>query len=104
MTTALSIIFFVFGLIIGSFLNVVIFRFNTHRTFGGRSGCMSCSHKLSWYELIPVFSFIGLRGRCKNCKINISYQYPLVEIITAFIFGILLETLSKIKTEFFKLE
>ena len=81
--------FFVLGLIIGSFLNVVILRFNTERSLGGRSGCMSCMNKLTWYELIPVFSFLGLRGRCKNCKTKISIQYPLVEFITGLIFAFL---------------
>jgi prepilin signal peptidase PulO-like enzyme (type II secretory pathway) len=48
---------------------------------------MTCQHKLSWYELIPVFSFIFLRGRCKDCKTKISRQYPIVELLTALIFG-----------------
>ncbi|MFH1200874.1 MAG: prepilin peptidase [bacterium] len=85
----LAIIFFIFGLIIGSFLNVVIIRLNTERSFGGRSGCMSCQNKLTWYELIPIFSFLGLLGRCKNCKTKISIQYPLVEFITGLIFALL---------------
>src|ERR1035437_10118568 len=89
MILILTIIFFVFGLIIGSFLNVVILRLNTQKSLGGRSGCMSCLNKLSWYELIPVFSFLGLRGRCKNCKAKISIQYPIVELITGFIFAAL---------------
>ena len=81
------ILFFILGLIIGSFLNVVIFRLNTARSLGGRSGCMSCQNKLEWYELIPVFSFIGLKGRCRNCKTKISIQYPLVELVTGFVFA-----------------
>ena len=89
----LAAIFFIFGLIIGSFLNVVIFRFNTQqtffKTFGGRSGCLSCQNQLTWYELIPVFSFLGLRGRCKNCKTKISFQYPAVELLTGLIFALL---------------
>jgi len=89
MITILTLIFLIFGLIIGSFLNVVILRLNTERSFGGRSGCMSCMNTLSWYELIPVFSFLGLRGRCKNCKAKISIQYPIVELITGFIFAAL---------------
>jgi prepilin signal peptidase PulO-like enzyme (type II secretory pathway) len=89
MLIILTTIFFIFGLIIGSFLNVVIIRFNTQKSFGGRSGCMSCQNKLTWYELIPVFSFLGLRGRCKNCKTKISFQYPLVELITGLIFALL---------------
>ena len=50
---------------------------------------MSCQNKLTWLELIPVFSFLGLRGRCKNCKTKISLQYPLVELITGLIFALL---------------
>src|ERR1035437_5579006 len=87
MVLILTIIFFVFGLIIGSFLNVVILRLNTKRSLGGRSACMSCMNKLSWYELIPVFSFLGLKGRCRNCKTKISIQYPLVELVTGLIFA-----------------
>ena len=86
MIFALTIIFLIFGLIIGSFLNVVIIRFNTERSLGGRSGCMTCQNKLVWYELIPVLSFLGLRGRCRNCKTKISIQYPLVELTTGLIF------------------
>src|ERR1035437_5647474 len=89
MVLILTIIFFVFGLIIGSFLNVVILRLNTQKSLGGRSACMSCMNKLSWYELIPVFSYLGLRGRCRNCKTKISIQYPLVELATGLIFGLL---------------
>jgi len=85
----LTIIFFVFGLIIGSFLNVVIIRLNTQKSFGGRSGCMVCMNQLTWYELVPVFSYLFLRGRCKNCKTKISIQYPLVELVTGIIFAVL---------------
>lgn len=83
----LTIIFFVLGLIIGSFLNVVIFRLNTERSFGGRSGCMICQNKLCWYELIPLVSFLGLKGRCRNCKAKISIQYPIVELISGLVFA-----------------
>jgi leader peptidase (prepilin peptidase)/N-methyltransferase len=89
MILSLTIIFFIFGLIIGSFLNVVILRLNTQKSLGGRSACMSCMNKLSWYELLPVFSYLGLRGRCRNCKTKISIQYPLVELATGLIFGLL---------------
>ncbi len=86
MITILAVVFFLLGLVIGSFLNVVIFRFNTHKSFKGRSGCMACQNQLSWYELVPVFSFLFLKGRCKNCKTKISIQYPIVELITGLIF------------------
>lgn len=82
-------IFFTLGLIIGSFLNVVILRFNTQKSLGGRSACMACQSRLQWYELIPLFSFLALRGRCKTCKTQISMQYPLVELITATLFALL---------------
>lgn len=88
----MSRFFFLFsaglGLIIGSFLNVVILRYNTGRTLGGRSGCLTCGHSLSWTELIPVFSFLRLRGRCGVCQAKISWQYPLVELATAGLFAL----------------
>lgn len=82
----MPLIIFIFGLIIGSFLNVVILRYNTGRSLGGRSACFSCGAKLSWYELLPVISFLGLRGRCRSCRSPISWQYPLVELSTACLF------------------
>ena len=87
MTFSIIIIFFILGLIIGSFLNVVILRYNTDRSLGGRSSCMSCESGLCWYELIPIVSFFVLKGRCKTCKTKISIQYPLVEIISGIIFA-----------------
>jgi len=77
---------FLFGLIIGSFLNALSFRLNTGLSMNGRSKCMSCSHKLYYYDLIPVLSFAYLRGHCRYCKSRVSYQYPFVEIITGFVF------------------
>ncbi len=85
----LTATFFILGLIIGSFLNVVIYRINTKKSLGGRSACMSCQSKLSWYELIPVFSFFTLMGRCRSCKTKISIQYPLVELASGLIFATL---------------
>lgn len=89
MIPILIIIFFVFGLIIGSFLNVVIYRLNTQKSFGGRSICLSCQKKLCWYELIPLASFFALGGRCRSCKTKISITYPLVEFSTGLIFALL---------------
>ncbi len=81
---------FLLGTIIGSFLNVVIYRFNTGRTpMDGRSICMSCSHNLSWYELIPILSFLVQKGRCRKCSSSISSQYPIVEFLTGFVFVLL---------------
>lgn len=83
----ISLIFsFIFGTIIGSFLNVVAIRFNTGTSLKGRSKCMSCGTTLTWKELIPLFSFAFQRGSCKNCKSKISWQYPLVEFILGLLF------------------
>lgn len=86
MNTLAYILIFLFGNIIGSFLNVVIYRFNSGKTLGGQSICMSCAKKLSWYELIPVFSFFMQSGKCRGCASRISHQYPLVEISTGIVF------------------
>ncbi|OGG42083.1 hypothetical protein A2837_00005 [Candidatus Kaiserbacteria bacterium RIFCSPHIGHO2_01_FULL_46_22] len=75
-----------FGLIIGSFLNVVIYRLHTGRSLNDRSHCLSCGHTLSWYELFPVFSYLVLRGRCRSCHSFIPYRYALVEMLTAAAF------------------
>lgn len=77
---------FLLGVIIGSFLNVVALRYNSGVSIKGRSFCMSCGKKLFWYELIPVFSFLFQKGKCNQCKAKISFQYPIVEIITGALF------------------
>lgn len=75
------------GLIIGSFLNVVIYRIGTGAGLGGRSACGSCDTQLRWFELIPVVSFLVLRARCRTCSSPISWQYPLVELATGLAFA-----------------
>ena len=85
-----EIFLFFFGLSLGSFLNSVIFRLETGGSFfRGRSFCPNCQHILSWQDLIPIFSFLILRGKCRYCQQKISWQYPLVEISTAVIFLII---------------
>jgi prepilin signal peptidase PulO-like enzyme (type II secretory pathway) len=85
---------FLFGLIVGSFLNCVIFRLEEGKSFlKGRSHCPHCKHILVWYDLIPVLSFIILKRRCRYCKKPISWQYPLVEIATGILFVLPLPTL-----------
>jgi leader peptidase (prepilin peptidase)/N-methyltransferase len=85
-TTITAIIIFFFGAIIGSFLNVVILRYRSGRTLGGRSACMTCSKTLSWFELIPIGSYLTQCGKCTGCKTRISAQYPIVETLTGFVF------------------
>lgn len=81
------IIVVLFGLSVGSFLNVVILRFDDFETIlKGRSHCPHCKKILKWYELIPLFSYLFLAGRCFTCKKTISLQYPLVEASTALTF------------------
>lgn len=87
--TTLWIIAIPFGLIVGSFLNVAILRMNTGMTLGGRSQCFACGTSLTWLDLVPVFSFLFLRARCRTCRAPISWQYPLVELLTAGLFGLL---------------
>jgi leader peptidase (prepilin peptidase)/N-methyltransferase len=81
---------FVFGTVVGSFLNVVSLRMNTGVGLGGRSKCMSCGKTLTWVELIPLFSFLFLGGACRKCKSKISWQYPLIEFIAGVIFTFIL--------------
>ncbi|MEK9209380.1 MAG: prepilin peptidase [Patescibacteria group bacterium] len=81
------IVVFVFGLIVGSFLNVVVLRLNTGEPIiRSRSKCFSCGHKLAVLDLIPLFSFLVQKGKCRYCQSKISFQYPLVELITGIVF------------------
>ena len=78
---------FLFGLIVGSFFNVCILRLPKDQDiFLKSSACLNCGNELKWFHNIPLFSFIFLMGKCFFCKKKISFQYPIVEIITAFIF------------------
>jgi len=81
------IIAFVLGVLIGSFLNVVIIRIPKDESivFGG-SHCVKCNHKLQPWHNIPLFSWLFLRGKCAYCKAPISIQYPIVELLSALIF------------------
>jgi leader peptidase (prepilin peptidase)/N-methyltransferase len=93
---------FMFGMCIGSFLNVCIYRLPSSMSIlkPSRSFCPQCKSAIKFYDNIPVFSYIWLKGRCRNCKSSISLRYPLVELITGilaisilFLFGLTLEGL-----------
>ncbi len=74
-----SLIVFVFGTIWGSFLNVLLWRLPENQTIGGRSHCRSCHQTLAWYDLVPILSFVFLRGRCRYCQNKIHNRYPIIE-------------------------
>ena len=73
---------FLYGLCIGSFLNVCIYRIPKKENIAtNRSHCMSCNNTLKWYDLVPLFSYLFLGGKCRYCKAKVSIQYPLVEAL-----------------------
>lgn len=83
----LYIIIFLFGIAIGSFLNVCIYRIPEKQNIATvRSHCMSCGYTLKWYDLIPLFSYLALRGRCRKCKAKLSVQYPLIEALNGILY------------------
>lgn len=83
----INLFVFILGLIIGSFLNCVIYRLEADKSFlFGRSFCPQCNHTLSGWDLIPVLSFLFLKGKCRYCQKPISIQYPLVELATGLLF------------------
>ena len=89
MATIYLILFFIYGLIFGSFFNVVGSRLpNGESIILPPSHCNSCGHKLTALELIPVISYIIQKGRCKKCGIKLSLMYPLYEIFCGFIFAV----------------
>ncbi len=86
---------FLFGLAIGSLLNCIIYRLEIEESFLiGRSYCPHCKHILGWQDLIPVLSFLILKGRCRYCKKKISLHYPLVEFFTGILFILVLHYAS----------
>jgi prepilin signal peptidase PulO-like enzyme (type II secretory pathway) len=74
------------GLIMGSFLDVIVSRFHTGKSINGRSRCMTCGHTLSWYELFPLVSYIVLTGKCRSCGGYIPLRLLAMEISTALLF------------------
>lgn len=86
-TILLYIIIFMFGIVIGSFLNVCIYRIPLKEDIvKERSHCMSCGYKLEWYDLVPLLSYLFLKGRCRKCKAKLSAQYPLIEAANGILY------------------
>jgi len=85
--TFIYIIIFLFGIVIGSFLNVLIFRIPKQEEFvKTRSHCMTCGHQLAWYDNIPLFSWLSLKGKCRYCGAPISPQYPIIEAVNGILY------------------
>lgn len=98
---------FVLGLIFGSFLNAIIYRLHIGQSFiKGRSRCPDCQHQLATKDLIPIASWLSLGGRCRYCKKPISWQYPLVELVTglAFVTAFLVADLGSLQGILFDLQ
>lgn len=99
--TIIYVMVFLYGIVIGSFLNVVILRVPLQQSIAKeRSHCMTCGSQLRWYDLIPLFSWLALKGRCRKCKAPISKQYPIIEaangilyVITFMVNGITVESI-----------
>lgn len=80
-------IIFLYGIVIGSFLNVCIYRIPKEESIVRvNSHCMSCGHRLAWYDLFPLFSWLFLRGKCRYCGEKISVQYPIVEAVNGLLY------------------
>ena len=89
-TMILYILVFLYGIVIGSFLNVCIYRLPKKENIVKiRSHCMNCGYQLKWYDLIPLFSYLTLGGRCRKCKQKISIQYPIIEALNGVLYMIL---------------
>ena len=101
LTIILYIIIFLYGIVIGSFLNVCIYRLpEKENIVKVRSHCMNCGYQLKWYDLVPLFSYLFLGGKCRKCKQKISVQYPAVELLNGVMYcmvfaeyGLSMETL-----------
>lgn len=83
----LYIFVFLYGIVIGSFVNVCICRIPKGEDIVKTSShCMNCGHNLTWYDLFPVFSFLALKGKCRYCGTKLSIQYPVIEIINGMLY------------------
>ena len=95
------ILLFIYGIVIGSFVNVLIYRLPKHEDFIKiRSHCTSCGYQLRWFDLIPIVSWVIYGGKCRNCGEKISPQYPIIEalngilyVLVGMVYGISIDTI-----------
>ena len=85
----MTIIFFLIGLIIGSFINSAVYRLSAVESLWERSHCPKCKRKVRWHDNIPLVSFFVLSMKCRDCGEKISWQYPVVELATGIIFALI---------------
>ena len=87
MLYGIYLIIFLYGIVIGSFLNVCIYRIPLGQSLSKeRSHCMSCGYQLRWFDLVPLFSWLALGGKCRKCKAPISPQYPIIEGVNGVLY------------------
>lgn len=99
MNLIVCVFFALFGLIVGSFLNALIYRLPRNINIAyPRSSCTSCNKLIYWYENIPVLSYIFLKGRCSGCGSKISLEYPIIELITAIASVLLMPDFLDVKS------
>lgn len=87
MNIAGAFLSFIFGLLIGSFINCLAWRLHKDETILGRSYCPHCRNEIRWFDNIPLLSFLLLKGKCRDCHKDISWQYPLTELIIGLLFA-----------------
>lgn len=86
----LLVVVFLYGIVIGSFLNVCIYRIPAKESIVKvRSHCMNCNYQLKWYDLVPLFSWLSYRGKCRKCGQKISAQYPIIEALNGIMYVII---------------
>ncbi len=90
-TILIGMLVFIYGIVIGSFLNVCIYRIPKKESIVTVSShCMTCNHKLAWYDLFPLFSFLLLGGKCRYCKAKLAWQYPVIECLNGVLYLIII--------------
>ncbi len=88
---------FIFGICAGSFISCLVYRLNHNLTLSGRSVCDHCGKQLAWYDNIPLFSYLILRGKCRKCQSPIPFQYFLTELITGILFVLMFRNMVTIE-------